>query len=86
MFSTLQKRLFSSSSAPTAEDSVDPAGDIGIITAEKVTQAQSKIPAEVIDQVANQDRPNEAAQHGVTVAEAITLSWSKKSLGAAYIL
>lgn len=32
------------------------------------------------------ETPNEAAQDGVTAAEAITLTWTKSSLAAAYIL
>jgi hypothetical protein len=86
MFSTVQNRLFRSSGAPAAESVVDPTTDIGILTAENITQNESKIPEEVVDQIANEDRPNEAAQHGVTVAEAITLSWNKKSLAVAYLL
>lgn len=33
-----------------------------------------------------QDMPNENAQDGVTQAEAITLTWTKASLSAAYIM
>lgn len=88
MFSTLQKRLFHGSRAPAAEGVVDPTMDldVGIITAENLTKNEAKIPEEVIDQVANEDRPNDSAQHGVQVAEAITLSWNKKSLALAYVL
>ncbi|KAL1853701.1 hypothetical protein Plec18170_005092 [Paecilomyces lecythidis] len=57
-----------------------------LITAETITKAESKLPAEVVDQAVNQQVPDEAAQSGVTQAEAITLSWTKTSLGAAYIL
>lgn len=61
-------------------------GNDELITAETITKAESKLPAEVVDQAVNQQVPDEAAQSGVTQAEAITLSWTKTSLGAAYVL
>jgi hypothetical protein len=74
--------LDGSSTAPTLDD--------GIVTAEKVTQLDAKAPAaavdEAVDHAVDRARPNEAAQDGVTQAEAITLSWTKTSLGAAYVL
>lgn len=32
------------------------------------------------------DLPNQHAQHGVQMVEAVTLAWTKKTLAAAYIL
>ncbi|KIV99314.1 uncharacterized protein PV09_08975 [Verruconis gallopava] len=85
MFSSLQKRLYRAG-APAAEGSAVVPSELNIITAENVTEHEAKLPSEVIDQVLNDDKPNDAAQYGVVVAEAITLSWNKKSLAAAYVL
>lgn len=68
-------------------DGPDSIFEHGIISAEKVTRANAKAAGDVkVDQLIDQERPNEEAQHGVTTAEAITLSWTKTSLGTAYIL
>jgi hypothetical protein len=86
------KFLPSSNSTPSELDgsSTTPTLDHGITTAEKVTQLDSKAPTaavdEAVDHAVDRARPNEAAQDGVTQAEAITLSWTKTSLGAAYVL
>lgn len=40
----------------------------------------------VTEQPLSVETPNEAAQDGVTAAEAITLTWTKTSLTAAYML
>ena len=59
----------------------------GIVTAENVTQLGLKAQPEVISEPsADEELPDETAQDGVRQAEAITLSWTKTSLGAAYIL
>jgi hypothetical protein len=54
------------------------------ITAETVTN--EKVPESVVREAENAAVPNEEAQRGVQGAEAITLTWTKKSLGAAYTL
>ena len=56
------------------------------MTAETVTRDESKIPAEVFDDLAEKHVPDEDAQAGVRQAEAITLTWGKKSLATAYLL
>ncbi|KKY14942.1 putative mfs siderophore [Phaeomoniella chlamydospora] len=85
MFSALQKRIFSSHPGPIDGNGTGSARGNSLVTPEKISLPE-KIPAEVVDQAANEELPNEAAQDGVTQAEAITLSWTKTSLGAAYIL
>jgi hypothetical protein len=54
------------------------------ITAETVTN--EKVPESAVREAENAAVPNEEAQRGVQQAEAITLTWTKKSLGAAYTL
>ena len=54
------------------------------ITAETVTN--EKVPQAAVREAENAAAPNEEAQRGVQQAEAITLTWTKKSLGAAYAL
>lgn len=41
---------------------------------------------EVTDRASSEEVPNEAAQDGVTEAEAITLTWNKWSMAATYFL
>lgn len=55
-------------------------------TVEHAHQLDSKSPGAVLEQPLSDETPNEAAQDGVTAAEAITLTWTKTSLAAAYIL
>jgi hypothetical protein len=93
MFKSLQSKYFqpTSHAAPTeasTDGSANSAQDheIGIVTAEKVSDPHSKIPEAEVEQKVNEDRPNQAAQAGVTQAEAITLTWTKTSLGCAYVL
>lgn len=45
-----------------------------------------KSPAQVIEQPEVLKRPDETAQEGVQAMEAITLTWTKTSVGALYIL
>lgn len=54
------------------------------ITAETVTN--EKVPVSAVREAETATVPNEEAQRGVQQAEAITLTWTKKSLGAAYTL
>lgn len=63
----------------SATDSIEP-------ETEHAHQLDSKSPGTVTEQPLSVETPNEAAQDGVTAAEAITLTWTKKSLAAAYIL
>lgn len=87
MTSALQpEKLFQLPGSSMTESSPDCAREHGIIASDMVNELDSKVPAEVIDQSAGEELPNEAAQDGVMQAEAITLSWTKKSLAAAYIL
>jgi len=46
----------------------------------------TKVPTEHVNTVPLGLAPNLEAQEGVTNAEAVTLSWSKTSLGSAYVL
>lgn len=86
MLGALQKKLSRSSGAPVTQSSSNSGPSHGIVTAENITLRDSKFPEEVVDNAASEELPNEAAQDGVKKAEAITLSWSKSSLAAAYIL
>jgi hypothetical protein len=92
MFKTLQNKFFQPSHSAPIEASTEGSTsstqghEIGIVTAEKVSQPNSKVPAAAVEQTVNEERPNEAAQNGVTQAEAITLTWTKTSLGCAYVL
>ncbi|KAJ9191277.1 hypothetical protein DTO164E3_8904 [Paecilomyces variotii] len=79
---SMLKRVF-----PAADSaSPGPTGDHELATADTLTKTESKLPAEKVDDAVNDQLPDESAQNGVTQAEAITLSWTKTSLGAAYIL
>ncbi|KAF7193616.1 Siderophore iron transporter mirB [Pseudocercospora fuligena] len=55
---------------------------------ERVNSSDRKQQGEVAERPAVSDAqvPNEAAQDGVTAVEAITLTWTKTTLGTAYIL
>ncbi|KAJ9295821.1 hypothetical protein DTO271G3_5844 [Paecilomyces variotii] len=76
------KRIF-----PAADSArPGPTGDHELTPADTLTKTESKLPAEKVDDTVNDQLPDESAQNGVTQAEAITLSWTKTSLGAAYIL
>lgn len=79
---SILKRVFP---APDSA-SPGPTGDHELATADTLTKTESKLPAEKVDDAVNDQLPDESAQNGVTQAEAITLSWTKTSLGAAYIL
>lgn len=94
MFKSLQNKYLKSATATQGSVTASQQGsstssqehEIGIVTAEKVSDPHSGIPKEAVEQAVHEDRPNQEAQHGVTQAEAITLTWTKTSLGAAYIL
>lgn len=62
----------------SGNEEVAPIGGIG-------NPADAKNPKEVIDDHGS-DASSEHAQHGVKKIEAITLVWTKKSLGFAYIM
>ncbi|RYZ56283.1 MAG: hypothetical protein EOP49_00770 [Sphingobacteriales bacterium] len=92
MPSALRRKFFSSNDPQ--EGSSSSASDVGttemhLQDPERYgAQGDSKHPQnEVIDQdQSSEDVPNEAAQDGVTQAEAITLSWNKTSMIATYAL
>jgi hypothetical protein len=48
--------------------------------------SDAKDPKESINDRDSDDFPNEHAQHGVKMVEAVTLAWTKKTLATAYIL
>ncbi|PTU18254.1 hypothetical protein P175DRAFT_0551919 [Aspergillus ochraceoroseus IBT 24754] len=87
MLKAYHRKLARPSGYPsTAEGPTDPSRDNGGATEEGI-QNELKIPAEAVDDPADrEDLPDEQAQTGVTQAEAITLTWNKVSLGAAYAL
>ncbi|KAF7167619.1 hypothetical protein CNMCM6106_003098 [Aspergillus hiratsukae] len=85
MLSSWQKKFFQSPENPPAEG-IAPPRDDGAPNLETVTYPDTKHPAEVVNHDASELLPNQEAQDGVTQAEAITLTWSKTSLGAAYFL
>ena len=54
---------------------------------ERTDDLETKAPAETVGEPSDSETtPNEQAQDGVTNAEAITLTWTKKSLAVTYIL
>ena len=55
-------------------------------TTEHIRQQDSKTARDVVEQSNDAAKPDTTAQDGVTAAEAITLTWTKTSLGAAYVL
>ncbi|KAA8643826.1 hypothetical protein EYZ11_008908 [Aspergillus tanneri] len=75
------EKFLKSPHSSSSEGHLSPKGDDRFNDAEHGLHDSSKIPAEQVNTV-----PDEAAQDGVTQAEAITLTWTKLSLGAAYIL
>jgi len=56
------------------------------VDAESVFPSDAKKPQESINDRDSDDFPNENAQHGVKMVEAVTLAWTKKTLATAYIL
>lgn len=92
MWSALQKRFASSAgssgSSPADGNAPIPDNGDGTTFSPNVNhgEPESKEPSQVVNQEDGAEVPNATAQDGVTQAEAITLSWSKASLGAAYIL
>lgn len=79
-----EKTFLPSSGYPETKGSPNPTRSQELMTAETVTS--SKLPDEVVDHAISEHLPDETAQDGVANAEAMTLSWTKTSLGAAYIL
>lgn len=59
---------------------------------QKPVDVGSTFPADTKDAEASisdrgsDDVPDDRAQHGVKMVEAVTLAWTKKTLGTAYIL
>ncbi|KAE9970187.1 hypothetical protein EG328_006443 [Venturia inaequalis] len=91
MFKSLKGKYFQSHTTPVVASSGGSSSstqehEIGIVTAEKISDPHAKISDEAVEQAVHEDRPDEDAQHGVSQAEAITLTWTKTSLGCAYIL
>lgn len=79
MASTLRKLFFPAPEPTTPEG--------GSSNAEGLVEPDSKAPAEAVHPSSSSEQtPDEAAQDGVAQAEAITLVWTKTSLGCAYIL
>jgi hypothetical protein len=85
MLSSWQKKFFQSPDDSPAEGIASPSDD-GVPNPQTVAYPDTKNPSEVVSHDAREMLPNEEAQDGVTQAEAITLTWSKTSLGAAYCL
>lgn len=56
------------------------------VDAESSFPSDAKNPQESISDRDSDDFPNENAQHGVKMVEAVTLAWTKKTLATAYIL
>jgi hypothetical protein len=48
--------------------------------------SDAKDPKASVNDRDSDDFPNEQAQHGVKIVEAVTLAWTKKTLATAYIL
>jgi hypothetical protein len=48
--------------------------------------SDAKDPKDSVKDVNSDDLPDEHAQHGVKMVEAVTLAWTKKTLATAYIL
>jgi hypothetical protein len=48
--------------------------------------SDAKDPKDSVNDVNSDDLPDEHAQHGVKMVEAVTLAWTKKTLATAYIL
>ncbi|GME46739.1 putative MFS siderophore transporter [Neofusicoccum parvum] len=86
MASTLWKKFIPSAEPASADDNSNGVQYDANTFAEGSAEPDSKAPADAVHQAPSEERPNEAAQDGVTQAEAITLTWTKTSLGAAYIL
>ncbi|EAW12138.1 putative MFS siderophore iron transporter [Aspergillus clavatus NRRL 1] len=88
MPSSWQKKFFQSadSAATDVPSTSQPPLDYGATTMEGATMPGSKGAVEVVNSDASEEVPDEKAQAGVKEAEAITLTWTKASLAAAYIL
>ncbi|KAF2156312.1 putative siderochrome-iron transporter [Myriangium duriaei CBS 260.36] len=82
----LKQKLMQLSKTTPAVGNANANSEAGIITAETVTRADGKAAVEVDNKSIPDDVPNEAAQRGVTQAEAITLTWTKGWLIAAYFV
>jgi hypothetical protein len=54
--------------------------------AESRFPSDAKDPKNSVNDVSSDDLPDEHAQHGVKMVEAVTLAWTKKTLATAYIL
>ena len=80
------KNFFSSSSFPS-EGSPNPSTwDQGSIDQGNITNLGSKAPAEAVNQVPGEELSYGTEQDGVREAEAMTMAWTKTSLGIAYTL
>lgn len=84
MLSKGQKKFFETPDTPHTENCSSPIRDAQDMTADNMIHPKG--PAEEVHSVATDNLPNEKAQDGVTQAEAITLTWTRSSLAAAYIL
>ncbi|KAB8230831.1 putative MFS siderophore iron transporter [Aspergillus alliaceus] len=81
MLSSWQKKFSEKKGSTESDPNVPPA-----YGTEDAPQPGSKGPEEAVNDVRSPDLPDDTAQDGVAQAEAITLTWTKWSLGSAYIL
>ena len=79
-------KRFSKAGGTPDDETLSTSGNAVLVTPETVNELNPKVPAEVVEEAEHQDVPVETAQDGVRGAEAITLTWTKASLGVAYIL
>ena len=86
MPSAFRRKLFSSEDP--AEGSSSTASDAGVteMNVQDPERYPSKTANEEVTDQSSEEVPNEAAQDGVTEAEAITLTWNKWSMIATYVL
>jgi hypothetical protein len=90
MPSALRRKFFQSSEASSsASNSETGVAETNLQDPERYaahTDSKHTVDNDVTDQSASEDFPNEEAQAGVTQAEAITLTWTKSSMIATYVL
>jgi hypothetical protein len=56
------------------------------VDVESTYPSDAKNPQESINDKNSDEVPDDRAQHGVKMVEAVTLAWTKKTLATAYIL
>lgn len=80
VFAAKMSNIQGTSSGPLASDNEQ---QIPVESASRYP-SDAKDPKETVDDRSSADFPDENAQHGVKMVEAVTLSWTKKTLGMAY--